>query len=216
MAHEATPAGSISADLWHSVDYVVIDVEGNGGQPPELVELAIVSIVAGRIGKAQSWLVRPRSEITWHARQVHGISNADVAAMPTFQAVEGDVRAALAECIPVGHNVGTDIAVLGRTLTGWRPREAIDTLRLARTTWTLPSYQLSALAESRNLARDLPADQVVPHRAAYDALVTACLFIDLAGGGPVPMTLTALRDSAGLDLESVARTRSDPQLPLFD
>jgi len=44
---------------WTSLNYVVVDVEGNGQRPPDLVELAAVPIIGGRIGDAQSWLVRP-------------------------------------------------------------------------------------------------------------------------------------------------------------
>jgi exodeoxyribonuclease X len=35
---------------WTSLNYVVVDVEGNGQQPPDLVELAAVPIVGGVIG----------------------------------------------------------------------------------------------------------------------------------------------------------------------
>ena len=36
---------------WESVRYAVVDVEGNGQQPPDLVELAVVPIVGGIIGQ---------------------------------------------------------------------------------------------------------------------------------------------------------------------
>jgi len=42
---------------WTSLNYVVVDVEGNGQQPPDLVELAAVPIVGGVIGEPVSWLV---------------------------------------------------------------------------------------------------------------------------------------------------------------
>lgn len=200
--------------LWDSLDYVVIDVEGNGARPPELVELAIVPIVAGEIGPPRSWLVRPPSPIAWQARRVHGISTADVADKPTFAEVADDVRDALANAVPVGHNVRIDLDVLSRTLPNWTPAEAFDTLRLARKTWTLPSHRLGALVEHRNLADGLPPD-LQPHRATYDALVTARLFIDLArDAGPVPLTVSALRDGGGLDL--TPKAESEPELRLFD
>lgn len=44
---------------WADLAYVVVDVEGNGQQPPDLVELAAVPIVAGVIGEPVSWLVHP-------------------------------------------------------------------------------------------------------------------------------------------------------------
>lgn len=202
----------IDDTTWDSLDYVVIDVEGNGARPPELVELAVVPIIAGQIGQTRSWLVRPPSPITWQARKVHGISTADVADQPTFAEVADEVQDALADHTPVGHNVRIDLDVLTRTLTGWTPREAFDTLRLARRTWTLPSHRLGALVEYRKLADNLPPG-LRPHRATYDALVTARLFIDLATCGPAPLALPALRETGGLEL---AAPEPEPELRLFD
>ena len=44
---------------WASMRYAVVDVEGNGQQPPDLVELAVVPIVGGIIRHPATWLVRP-------------------------------------------------------------------------------------------------------------------------------------------------------------
>lgn len=181
---------------WSSLKYVVIDVEGNGARPPELVELAVVPISDGQIGEPRTCLVQPPSPISWQARKVHGISTADLANQPTFADIAGDVRSALADHIPVGHNVRIDLDVMTRTLTTWSPREAFDTLRLARRTWKQPSHRLGALVEHRNLADGLPSE-LQPHRAAYDALVTARLFVDVATTGPAPLTLGALREAGG-------------------
>jgi exodeoxyribonuclease X len=41
---------------WASLRYAVVDVEGNGQQPPDLVELAVVPIVGGIIGQPASHL----------------------------------------------------------------------------------------------------------------------------------------------------------------
>ena len=60
---------------WTSLDYVAVDVEGNGQQPPDLVELAAVPIVGGIIGEPRSWLVRPETPIKHLATQIHGLSN---------------------------------------------------------------------------------------------------------------------------------------------
>jgi len=54
---------------WTSLTYVVVDVEGNGQQPPDLVELAVVPIIGGVIGEPVSWLVRPDAPITHFARK---------------------------------------------------------------------------------------------------------------------------------------------------
>jgi DNA polymerase III epsilon subunit-like protein len=56
----------------------------------------------------------------------------------------------------------------------------VDTLKLTRVRLPgRPSYRLGALVDAFDLARDLP-NGLRPHRAAYDALVTARLFVHLA------------------------------------
>ncbi|MCF4123006.1 3'-5' exonuclease [Antribacter sp. KLBMP9083] len=181
------------APRWDDADYVVIDVEGNGARPPELVELAVVPIRAGQVGSPGTWLVRPPSPITWQARAIHGISDADVATAPTIDQIADDVRTVLQDAVVVGHNVHVDLDVLTRSLPGWQPLERIDTLRLARRTWRLPSYRLGALVEHRHLDAGLPAG-LRPHRADYDALVTARLLVDLATSTAGGLTLDALLD----------------------
>jgi hypothetical protein len=67
---------------WASLRYAVVDVEGNGQRPPDLVELATVPIVAGIIGEPVSWLVKPDTAITRMAARVHGLNDQDVASAP--------------------------------------------------------------------------------------------------------------------------------------
>ena len=45
---------------WTSLRYAVVDVEGNGQQPPDLVELAVVPIVGGIIGEPGAGWCSPR------------------------------------------------------------------------------------------------------------------------------------------------------------
>ncbi len=177
------------ADLpWTSSRIVVADIEGNGRRPPSLVEAALVPIVDGRIGEPATWLVHPGEPITWQATRVHGISNQEVADLPVVDAVADEIRAHLAGAVVVAHNAHVDLDVLARELPGWQPAGVIDTLKLARA--RLPgqaTYRLGALVDALNLAQDLPAG-LRPHRAGYDALVTARLFVHLAtdaNGGPL-------------------------------
>ncbi len=177
------------ADLpWTSARLVVTDVEGNGRRPPSLVEVAVVSIEAGCVGEPASWLVRPPEAITWQATRVHGITNQDVAELPGIDAVAENIRAQLDGAVVVAHNAGIDLDVLTRELPGWQPAAVVDTLKLARFRLPgRPSYRLGALVDAFDLGRDLPAG-LRPHRAGYDALVTARLFVHLAtdaDGGPV-------------------------------
>ncbi len=165
---------------WTSLDYAVIDVEGNGQQPPDLVELAVVPIRSGVIGEPASWLVRPAELIRHFATRIHGLTNDDVAGAPLFTDITDQVLAALDMPALVAHNAHVDVNVLTRKLAGWQPPEAFDTLWIARR--LLPgraSYRLGALTNAFHLADGLP-DGLSPHRAEYDALVAARLFVKLA------------------------------------
>lgn len=166
---------------WITLDYVVVDVEGNGHQPPDLVELAAVPIVAGAVGEPTSWLVKPNQPITHFARRIHGISNEQVADAPVFAYVEADVRKALDASALIAHHAHVDVGVLQRKLGEWECPEVFDTLKLARRLLPgRPSYKLGALVAEFDLAQGLN-DSDGPHRATYDALVTARLFVHLAG-----------------------------------
>ena len=117
---------------WTSLSYVVVDVEGNGAQPPDLVELAVVPIIGGVIGEVSSWLVRPNTPITHFARKVHGITNDTVAEAPVFDAIKSEVRHALTADGLIAHNAHVDVGVLQRKLAEWECPEIFDTLKLAR------------------------------------------------------------------------------------
>ncbi|OCC09546.1 exonuclease domain-containing protein [Streptomyces sp. PTY087I2] len=165
---------------WTELSYAVVDVEGNGHQPPDLVELAAVPIIGGVIGEPMSWLIRPDQAITPMAQRVHGISNKAVADAPLFADIKDDVLKALGVSAFVAHNAHVDANVLRRKMPGWTCPEVFDTLKLARR--FVPdqmSFRLGSLVEALQLAEGLPHD-MRPHRAGYDALVTARLFVQLA------------------------------------
>ncbi|MFL6077954.1 MAG: exonuclease domain-containing protein [Mycobacteriales bacterium] len=165
---------------WTSLRYAVLDVEGNGQQPPGLVELAVVPIENGQIGEVQSWLVKPERPIRYFATRIHGLTNNDVADAPAFADIEDEVRHALGVDVLVAHNAHVDIGVLRRYLDEWEQPDVLDTLKLAkRLRPKQVSYKLGALVEAFKLAEGLP-DGLMPHRAAYDVLVTARLFVRLA------------------------------------
>jgi len=165
---------------WRRINYVVVDVEGNGQQPPELIELAVVPVTGGKVDEPTSWLVRPPHPIKFFATSLHGLKTSDVALCPPIADIAAEVRHALDVPALVAHNAHVDVSVLERELDGWKAPEVFDTLRLARRLAPdLPSYKLGMLAERFKLASGLP-DKLAPHRATYDALVTARLFVHLA------------------------------------
>jgi exodeoxyribonuclease X len=165
---------------WTKIRYAVVDLEGNGQRPPDLVELAVVPLTDGVIGEPVSWLVRPETRITPFARRIHGITNEQVAEAPPFAVVRHEVRAAVDGAVFVAHNAHVDLRVLRRKLPDWEPGEVFDTLKLARRLRPeQASFRLGALTGAFALAKGLPPE-LRPHRATYDALVTARLFTFLA------------------------------------
>ena len=184
---------------WTSLRYVVVDVEGNGHQPPDLVELATLPIVSGVMGEPTNWIVRPDQEITPFARKLHGIANEDVADAPVFADIKDEVLRALDGAVLVAHNAHVDVGVLQRKLGDWECPEVFDTLKLARRLLPgLGSYKLSSLIERFKLAEDM-GYELTPHRANCDAIVTARLFVRLANLPDTrPLSLEELRgDSSG-------------------
>jgi exodeoxyribonuclease X len=172
----------------------VVDVEGNGQQPPDLVELAVVPIVGGKIGEPRSWLVRPERSIKYFATRVHGLTNDDVADQLPFAAVADEIRVSLDVPALVAHNAHVDTSVLARELGDWQCPEVFDTLKLAKRLLPKQSgYRLGMLVRALNLAEGVP-DGLTPHRAMYDTLVTARLFVHLATAKDgQPLNLEALR-----------------------
>jgi DNA polymerase III epsilon subunit-like protein len=189
---------------WTSLRYVVVDVEGNGQQPPDLVELAAVSIIGGVIGEPVSWLVQPAMPITHMATRIHGIRNSDVDESPVFALVADQVRQALDVDVLVAHAAHVDVGVLQRKLGEWECPEVFDTLKLSRRLLPeLDSYKLGNLVNAFSLADGLPPD-LKPHRATYDALVCARLFAHIASRH----SLAELRDQP-------AKGRGDETASLF-
>jgi len=178
---------------WREVGWVVVDVEGNGQQPPDLVEAACLPIDGGQPGEVATWLVRPPRPITAPVARLHRISNREVAAAPPVAEVAEQIRVALEGRVVVGHHVGVDVGVLGRELGGWRPTTVLDTLWLAKAVWpVLRSYRLDALAERAQLPA--PPDAAGRrHRAGHDATLTAGLFLALARAVDPAGTLSAAR-----------------------
>jgi DNA polymerase III epsilon subunit-like protein len=184
---------------------VVVDVEGNGQQPPEIVELAAATITDGELRKPMSWLVKPARPISGLVtRKVHGITNADVADAPALAEIRAEVEALLAGRWMVAHNAHVEAELLARQLPNYQPAGILDTLRLARVLWPgRPSYGLDALIQQERLDPSAVTTSR-RHRAAYDAWATAQLLLRLLDAAPA--TVASLRHLAELTLRPTAPT----------
>ncbi len=88
----------------------VVDVEGNGGSPPQIVEMAMVEVRNLQLtGKQLHWLIRPKEPIQPAVTRIHGLTDADVADAPTMEDIADDVLTWLNNTVIVGHNVRVEL-----------------------------------------------------------------------------------------------------------
>ncbi|MEV6056920.1 3'-5' exonuclease [Streptomyces sp. NPDC052107] len=162
-------------------ELLVVDVEGNGTTPPDLVEIAALPIRDGRPDKttAKVWLTRPNRPVTPFATRVHGLSNAALADKPAWSEIAAEVHSFLGTAWICAHNAHVDYGVVSAHLPMWQPAGVLDTLRLARKTFPgLSGYSLDALI--KHVKPDLSEAPGQRHRAAFDAYATAQLLIAMA------------------------------------
>ncbi|OKI19850.1 hypothetical protein A6A25_38890 [Saccharothrix sp. CB00851] len=180
-------------DVLEGHPLVLVDVEGNGGRPPQIVEIAVLPVDGTVTGRdLRSWLVRPSVPITPFAHRIHGIGNDEVERKPHWHGVSHEIQPALTGRTLVAHNAGTEYRVLSAHLPGWQPPMVLDTLKLAKHVWPdLPGYSLDTLVTHADLDTTGISDQR-PHRAGYDTWCAWLLFRTLV-------------DQAGLDWDDLVR-----------
>ncbi|MGP4115402.1 3'-5' exonuclease [Streptomyces sp. 4N509B] len=164
---------------------LVVDVEGNGATPPDLVEIAMLPVAAGApdTAAAGAWLIRPPVPVTPFATRVHKLTNADLADCPTWTEVADEIGRLLDGAWICAHNASVEYKVLSRHLPNWKAAGVLDTLRLSRATLPdVPKHNLDALIE--HLRLDLSQAPAQRHRAAFDAFATAVLLLRLAEAHP--------------------------------
>ncbi|MFD9563427.1 exonuclease domain-containing protein [Streptomyces sp. NPDC059994] len=160
----------------------VVDVEGNGATPPDLVEVAAVSVQDGlpQPEATRSWLIKPPTPIPPRISRIHGISNDMTAEAPAWSEVAEQVQELLDGAWICAHSATVEYSVLTRHMPSWKPAGVIDTLRLARATLAgHRGFSLDALITHTRISLDGVAG--TRHRAGYDAHATALLLHNLAG-----------------------------------
>ncbi|SFF75328.1 DNA polymerase-3 subunit epsilon/exodeoxyribonuclease X [Actinacidiphila alni] len=190
---------------------LVVDVEGNGTNPPDLVEVAALPVRKGQpeTAAAGAWLIRPPRPVTPFAAQVHGLTNKVLENAPAWTEVAADVHRLLGTAWICAHNAHTDYRVLSAHLPGWQPAGVLDTLRLARVTVPgLPAHNLDALID--HLKPDLTLAPAQRHRATYDAYATAQILTALASRYPAWDQLVAA--AVPPNLPGAPQPEQDPTL----
>jgi DNA polymerase III epsilon subunit-like protein len=175
-----------------------IDVEGNGANPPEIIEIAMVEVFDLAVqSRRMEWLVKPTAPITPQVTRIHGITDDDVAQSPVIEDIADDIMTWMNESRIIGHNVKVDLEAISRVIPDWRPEMAIDTLKLARL--ALPgreSYSLKRLGEDLNLINIAARESGKSHHSAlFDSVLTGLLFCHLISHLPEHRRQSALQES---------------------
>lgn len=153
----------------------VLDTEGNGQHPSEIIELAAVEMIGMVItGRYRQWRFRPRLPIHHRATRIHGITDRDLRGCGRIEDHADEIRAMLDDHAIAGHAVHVELDGLQRALPGWRPRRAYDTLRIVRKAYPdLARHRLSSMGDHLGLS-DMAARLTsgrTAHSAFYDALL---------------------------------------------
>lgn len=161
----------------------VVDVEGNGKNPPEIIEIAVLPVDSHhpRVEDMQTWLIRPDVPISpIVTRKVHGISNKDVADCPLWTEVADDIQTTLTDRVLVAHHATVEHRVLAAHLPTWQPPMVLDTIRLAKHVWPdLDGYGLDVLITHMDIDTSGATEQR-RHRAGYDTWCAWRLLLVLA------------------------------------
>jgi DNA polymerase-3 subunit epsilon len=158
-----------------------LDFETTGLSPhrgDRICEVALQRVVNGIVEASYTTLVNPQRPQSARSFAVNQISAELLSNAPTFAAIAGSLRAALADTVIVAHNAPFDLEFLHAelVLAGQPPLRvrSIDTLAIARRLFpTRPSHSLAALATA--LGSPPPS-----HRAMDDVLALRVVFDDMS------------------------------------
>ncbi len=95
---------------WRDIEIALLDVETTGRDPANdrVIEVGIVIGRAGEVVQRYNWLLNPGMPIPQEARDVHGITDDQVANAPTFESVAHEIAEALRGRIPAAYNAEFD------------------------------------------------------------------------------------------------------------
>ncbi|MEO7912195.1 MAG: exonuclease domain-containing protein [Roseiflexaceae bacterium] len=163
-----------------AITLAFLDFETTGLSPHQgdrVCEVALQRVVNGMVEMSYTTLVNPQRPQSARSFAVNQISAEQLANAPTFFAIAGSLRAALADTVIVAHNAPFDLEFLHAELAhASQPPlrvPSIDTLAIARRLFPKrPSHSLAALATA--LGSPPPS-----HRAMDDVLALRVVFDDM-------------------------------------
>lgn len=180
----------------------VFDVETTGLDPRRghrIVELAGVRIENGAVQEEKTFhtLVNPERDIPWETKQIHHISDADVADAPTIMTVLPEFLAFAHGSVLAAHNATFDRGFLQcekEFCWGYvEIPECLCTMKLSQALFpTAFRHTLDAVAERLELP--IPVDR---HRALPDVILTANALLRMTQAANIT-TLESLRSVAAI------------------
>lgn len=204
----------------HAAEFVAIDVEATGLNPrlDEVIEVGLIVFTRdGEISRL-SQTIRPERKVSKDILALTGITEDELDASPSFDAVSTQFQHAIGSRTIVGQSVAQDLTLL-ETAGLKLANRSVDTYRLASAMLPeISNYQLASIAE--HLGFDFPVEE--RHRALSDAVATAYVFRKLLERIEVydPSTLSQVAQFARVArwpetsfFEQIARDRQEA--PLF-
>jgi DNA polymerase-3 subunit epsilon len=178
----------------------VFDVETTGLDPRRghrIVEIAGVRVEDGKVTeKTFHSLVNPERDIPWETKQIHHLSDADVADAPTIMATLPRFLEFASGTVLAAHNASFDLSFLDcekEFCWGYiEIPECFCTMKLSQALYpTAFRHNLDALAQRLELP--LPPDR---HRALPDVILTAQALQKMITAGGI-RSIEELRMKAG-------------------
>lgn len=161
-------------------DVVVFDFETTGldAGTNEIIEIGAAKLVKGKIVETFSALIKPKGVISEEITQITGITNEMVANEYSIEQVLPDFYKFTRNSVLTAYNIAFDynfLYAISKKLAYNFNNRQIDTMYLARTKLHgLKNYRLKSVATALDVALDNA------HRAVFDAIATAEVFIKLS------------------------------------
>ncbi len=197
------------------VIFAAVDVETTGGslaRGDRVCEIGIVRAQSGSILDQWSILVHPDRAMNSVVAAKIGIRDSMLRTAPRFAAIAAEVQARLQGAVFVAHGANFDERFLRAELSraGYPPQDfpdtILDTLRLAQTQYTFPTYKLADLSAHLRLPPLLGAHRALPDTLQVWAVLWR-IITDLRSRGVPLQTLGDL-----LTLQQVSAPRYSASL----
>jgi polyribonucleotide nucleotidyltransferase len=189
-----------------NAELVVVDVEttGRNVKVDDLIEIGAVRVRGGEIVDRFSTFANPGRGIT--ATQVHGITDADVAAAPSPRDAALKFLDFAGTAGLVGHNVDFDLGFIEQALGEpgkFADRDCFDTLMIAHEAYPdLDGYKLGDVAQQFGIEVE------TAHRALADAETTAAVMLRFAGD--LPARIGQTQDAIAASIRANRTEGADP------